>query len=207
MPTCALQVALRPFLHHHTHSRLRPHLRLILRKKNAASAKRAYAAVVAAVRQQNPNCNAGEATNINSDANASLSLHDLKAETLTLLYKTSGLLPRVLPSRADKHDGPSLVQLDFWQELLNAWGEESERITDQNLRVVGVLSHSSFTFVCVVHTEPSSWIFSQTVYGYDEFSGSEDLVTALLEHPFASASQKEIVQTRWKGRTGSLVLQ
>ena len=40
------------------------------------------------------------------------------------------------------------------------------------------------------------------VYGTDEYSGAEDLVTALLEEPFASDSHKQAIQNRWKGADG-----
>lgn len=47
------------------------------------------------------------------------------------------------------------------------------------------------------------------MYGCDEFAGVEQLVTALLEEPFASDEQRRVVQDRWKGKgdgEGSLVI-
>lgn len=35
------------------------------------------------------------------------------------------------------------------------------------------------------------------MYGVDELSGASDLVAALLEDPFISNDQKEVLRTRW----------
>lgn len=36
------------------------------------------------------------------------------------------------------------------------------------------------------------------MYGCDEFSGSRELVAALLEEPFASEAQRQVVHSRWE---------
>ncbi len=40
------------------------------------------------------------------------------------------------------------------------------------------------------------------VYGCDEFAGVEQLVTALLEEPFASDEQRRVLLDRWKTASG-----
>ena len=49
----------------------------------------------------------------------------------------------------------------------------------------------------------------RVVYGCDEFSGSRELVAALLEEPFASEVQRKAVHSRWEamGLKGPLVIE
>ncbi|KAI0085183.1 hypothetical protein BDY19DRAFT_897157 [Irpex rosettiformis] len=98
----------------------------------------------------------------------------------TVLHKTEGLLPRVL----SVHDDPSkTTSLAFWQDILN--------------QAYVTLNASSARGAARI-----------VVYGTDEYSGVEDLVTALLEEPFATVSHKQVVQNRWKDAEGqsSLVI-
>lgn len=42
-------------------------------------------------------------------------------------------------------------------------------------------------------------ISQHIVYGVDKWSGAQDLITALLEEPFASDhAQNEVIRSRWK---------
>ena len=43
-------------------------------------------------------------------------------------------------------------------------------------------------------------LWSCVVYGVDWMSGANELVTALLEDPFASDEQKQVLRSRWTQR-------
>ncbi|KAI0339810.1 hypothetical protein BDW22DRAFT_1486518 [Trametopsis cervina] len=89
----------------------------------------------------------------------------------TVLHKAELLLPRVLSLHEDSSKPTSLK---FWKGVLNqAYDSLNASPTNRAARVV--------------------------VYGYDECSGSQELVTALLEEPFSPKAQKHAVQNRWKG--------
>ncbi|OCH85096.1 hypothetical protein OBBRIDRAFT_740471 [Obba rivulosa] len=99
-----------------------------------------------------------------------------RQETLTVLHKTTSLLPRVLPQR---HRSPTEPEcLEFWDELLN------EAYNDLSVTPGAKVDDRVRLAVC----------------GLDDLSESQarDLVTALLEDPFASEAQKEAIRSRWQ---------
>lgn len=59
----------------------------------------------------------------------------VKHEPLTLLYRTTNLLPRVLPSRSDTVN--SVESLEFWNELLSDVYDSIASTGEANARVVG----------------------------------------------------------------------
>ncbi|KAG5734466.1 hypothetical protein E4T56_gene20065 [Termitomyces sp. T112] len=100
-------------------------------------------------------------------------------EILTLLHKTTSLLPRALPPEeqaANSTESPKL-----WKEIL------------------------SKTYTDLVSKEiPPVHI---TVYGLDQWSGAQDLVTALLEEPLTSdQSLNERIRSRWGTHPGQTTL-
>ncbi|KAH9892780.1 hypothetical protein C8Q73DRAFT_746561 [Cubamyces lactineus] len=102
-----------------------------------------------------------------------------RTHTLTILHKTSALIPRILPSSRRSPDGPSLHEsLQFWEDVLGQVHEDLSLSPEQKdkarVRVV--------------------------VYGVDEHSGVSDLVTALLEDPFVSEEQKRTLRSRWESQ-------
>ncbi|GBE81139.1 hypothetical protein SCP_0308650 [Sparassis crispa] len=102
--------------------------------------------------------------------------------TLTVLHKTRSLLPRIFPS--GQQSVPGIESLEFWHELLASAYNDLSPTRANVIRIA--------------------------VYGCDDFSGAQELVTALLEEPFASESQKESVRTRWKSMPddrGSMIIQ
>ncbi|KAL4251475.1 hypothetical protein ABKN59_005735 [Abortiporus biennis] len=92
--------------------------------------------------------------------------------TLTALHKTTKLLPRILPSSTSvrsKESGPTT--LEFWNDLLDTVQDGlSANVQAQAARIV--------------------------VHSYGEYSGAQDLVTALLEEPFASNELKNAIRER-----------
>ncbi|KZT10701.1 uncharacterized protein LAESUDRAFT_721067 [Laetiporus sulphureus 93-53] len=96
------------------------------------------------------------------------------SRVLTTLHKTKSLLPRVLPSSSA--NAPTRISLELWEELLaRAYDElcpSPEAKAKDSIRIV--------------------------VYGCDDLSGARELVSALLEDPFASESQKELLHSRWR---------
>ncbi|GLB37659.1 hypothetical protein LshimejAT787_0407100 [Lyophyllum shimeji] len=100
-------------------------------------------------------------------------------EILTLLHKTTSLLPRALPPKVQTRIPTESVE--FWKDIL------SETYND-------LLSKES---------RPAKI----TVYGVDEWAGSQDLVTALLEEPLTSDElHNEEIRTRWDKHAGQASL-
>ncbi|KAF8070676.1 hypothetical protein FPV67DRAFT_1413890 [Lyophyllum atratum] len=100
-------------------------------------------------------------------------------EILTLLHKTTSLLPRVLASKPQTEIAAE--SLEFWKDLL------------------------SRTYDDLLSKDPRP--ANITVYGLDEWSGSQDLVTALLEEPLTSdESLNEQIRSRWKKHAGQASL-
>ncbi|KAL1946020.1 hypothetical protein VTO73DRAFT_2022 [Trametes versicolor] len=100
---------------------------------------------------------------------------DLRTHTLTVLHKTTALLPRILPSfRPGPTGGSERESLRFWEDVLGQVHEDLSLSTDKEKGRVRIV-----------------------VYGVDEFSGASDLVAALLEDPFISNDQKVVLRTRW----------
>ncbi|PSR76504.1 hypothetical protein PHLCEN_2v8407 [Hermanssonia centrifuga] len=95
----------------------------------------------------------------------------LRRKTRTTLHRTEQFLPRVLPVGKKSQ---SAASLSFWQKLLDgAYDDLNHPPADAAARVV--------------------------VYGCDQYSGARDLVTALLEEPFAPEARKTKIQQRWNG--------
>ncbi|CAL1706479.1 unnamed protein product [Somion occarium] len=92
-------------------------------------------------------------------------------ETLTALHKTAAFLPRILPRRPEAVSETQAVE--FWNEVLDT--------TRDGLNLAG-----------------GERVARIVVYGSDEHSGARELVTALLEDPFASEALKQSVRERWK---------
>ncbi|KAG6813369.1 hypothetical protein H0H92_011635 [Tricholoma furcatifolium] len=96
-------------------------------------------------------------------------------EILTLLHKTTSLLPRALAST--EQGAPVAESLDLWKEILSKSYDDLVAKGSRPARVV--------------------------VYGIDQWSGAEDLVTSLLEEPLISdQSMNERLRKRWKERPG-----
>ncbi|OSD07093.1 hypothetical protein PYCCODRAFT_1431273 [Trametes coccinea BRFM310] len=103
-------------------------------------------------------------------------VEEQRAHTLTLLHKTTSLLPRILPNGPTGSDGvPTNESLQFWENVLGRLYEDlslaPERKEKARVRVA--------------------------VYGVDEYSPASDLVTALLEDPFVTDEQKKTLRSRW----------
>ncbi len=109
--------------------------------------------------------------------------------TLTTLYKTVALLPRVLPS-SSRASTPRAGSLEFWEGLLA--GAQSDLNQSPSASAARVVGASNLVL------ERDSFLNLDVVYGCDEFSGAQDLVTAILEEPFAAESLKRVVRERWK---------
>ncbi|RDB25154.1 hypothetical protein Hypma_007665 [Hypsizygus marmoreus] len=93
-------------------------------------------------------------------------------EILTLLHKTTALLPHALASRAQ---GKTTTEsLEFWNNILSATFTDSSSISDRPVKVA--------------------------VYGVDEWAEAQDLITALLEEPLTSdESENQRIRSRWNG--------
>ncbi|KAI0665946.1 hypothetical protein C8Q78DRAFT_1062241 [Trametes maxima] len=103
---------------------------------------------------------------------------DRRAHILTVLHKTTALLPRILPPAGISAKGVAVKEsLQFWEEIMG--------ITHANLSLSPVKGKDAVRVA---------------VYGVDEQSGASDLVTALLEDPFVSDEQKRVLRTRWETR-------
>ncbi|OBZ70860.1 hypothetical protein A0H81_09080 [Grifola frondosa] len=106
--------------------------------------------------------------------NSAAKPEDVRHHTLTVLHKTTSLLPRILPS--DIHGKSRSVSLEFWNESLdNAYEDLTKSASSRGEDKIRIV-----------------------VYACDDLAGAEDLVTALLEDPFASESQNERIRSRWK---------
>ncbi|RPD57636.1 hypothetical protein L226DRAFT_481906 [Lentinus tigrinus ALCF2SS1-7] len=100
-----------------------------------------------------------------------------RAHVLTVLHKTTSLLPRVLPStKVDLKGAPLRESLGFWEEVLGKVYEDLTPSSDKREKDVVRVA----------------------VYGTDWMSGANELVTALLEDPFVSEEQKRTLRSRWK---------
>ncbi|KAF9459814.1 hypothetical protein BDZ94DRAFT_1171027 [Collybia nuda] len=98
-------------------------------------------------------------------------------ETLTLLHRMIKLLPRALPSTAQGNLSSFMESFEFWNAIMARACE--------NLTLAG--GRPARIAVC----------------GFGEFSGTQDLVTALLEEPLSSdQNQNEHIRNRWKDRVG-----
>ncbi|KAI0645917.1 hypothetical protein C8Q79DRAFT_1071559 [Trametes meyenii] len=101
---------------------------------------------------------------------------DRRAHILTVLHKTTTLLPRILPPARTGINGVALQEsLQFWEEILERAHTDLSLSPEKGKDRVRVV-----------------------VYGLDEHSRASDLVTALLEDPFVSDDQKRILRARWE---------
>ncbi|KAH9858968.1 hypothetical protein C2E23DRAFT_872949 [Lenzites betulinus] len=101
-----------------------------------------------------------------------------RAHTLTVLHKTSALLPRILPtSRPGPSGVPLRASLRFWEGVLGKVHEDLSLSPEKKKHRVRIV-----------------------VYGVDEHSSASDLVTALLEDPFSSEDQKKALRARWEAQ-------
>ncbi|KAI0766512.1 hypothetical protein BC629DRAFT_1583679 [Irpex lacteus] len=105
-----------------------------------------------------------------------------KPSIKTLLYKTERFLPRVLEPTHPTTSGTT--SLAFWQGILGR-AYDSLNTTAPAPGVGG-------------GTRENEGAARIVVYGCDEFAGVEQLVTALLEEPFASDEQRRVLLDRWK---------
>ena len=116
--------------------------------------------------------------------------NDAGHRVLTVLHKTRSLLPHILPPRA--HAQAESGTLDFWERVLGKTYDDlcpsPEARQADRVRIAGAL-YSGF--------EQNVFLTIRAVYGCDEFSGSRELVAALLEEPFASEAQRKAVHSRW----------
>ncbi|TFK44342.1 hypothetical protein BDQ12DRAFT_672816 [Crucibulum laeve] len=101
-----------------------------------------------------------------------------RQEALTLLHKTTTLLPRALPSSGSSRDVESL---EFWNTILSQAYEDLTQTSEREARIV--------------------------VYGVDEWAGAKDLVTALLEEPLSSdQARSDLLKNRWKDSRSKLTI-
>lgn len=124
---------------------------------------------------------------------SSIEVPSHRHQTLTLLHKTtafiSGILAKGLPTE-------SVSTLNFWKGAL------SKVYNDMSI------GETTGTKVRVACESLIQWIFIEDliygilnalVYGVDEWSGAQDVITALLEDPLASTEQQiESLRNRWE---------
>ncbi|KAF5380459.1 hypothetical protein D9615_004628 [Tricholomella constricta] len=100
-------------------------------------------------------------------------------EILTLLHKTTALLPRALAPRTQA--GTTTDSLELWRDILSATYDD---LLSKDPRPANI-----------------------AVYGIDQWSGAQDLITALLEEPLTSdVSLNEQIRTRWQRHSGQAQL-
>ncbi|KJA27888.1 hypothetical protein HYPSUDRAFT_130531 [Hypholoma sublateritium FD-334 SS-4] len=101
-----------------------------------------------------------------------------KPEALTLLHKAAMVVPRVLEASSNS---PGFLRNGetsrTWESILSDAHEDLSTASERPARIV--------------------------VYGLDEWSGSAELVTALLSDPLADAEQSKAFETRWKEQNGT----
>ncbi|KZT66375.1 hypothetical protein DAEQUDRAFT_675114 [Daedalea quercina L-15889] len=105
--------------------------------------------------------------------------NDGEHRVLTILHKTRSLIPHILPSKG--HAQSETDSLEFWERVLGR----------------------TYDDLCPTPETRQADRVRIAVYGCDEYSGAHDLVSALLEEPFASETQRKAVHSRWKTETSS----
>lgn len=103
------------------------------------------------------------------------------SRTLALLHKTIYFLPRASPVIEGRGQ---LNSSAFWCELLESTNAELSS--------------------CSTDASPKARI---SVCGIGEFSGSKDLVTALLDDPFSNAKYSDILRNRWENRPNVIMVE
>ena len=107
----------------------------------------------------------------------------------TLLYKTKTFASQVLRS---KDDGIRFTDSSqFWEDVLTSAYDDYQSRGNRPVRLVG----SSYSFYSV------TYLTIPLVYGVDQWSCSEELVTALLSEPLVSdEAVNEVVRNRHHDR-------
>lgn len=97
-----------------------------------------------------------------------------KHEALTLQHKTENLLEPVFKvAERPSNTGSSVAAVSLWRDVLSDTFENLSTGAERPARVV--------------------------VYSMDEWSGADDLVTALLDEPLSSdQTQENVLRTRWQ---------
>lgn len=105
-----------------------------------------------------------------------------KHEVSALLHRISAFLPRALPGSNTTDGGIQSSQL--WSELLSE--------VDADLCSLPEAHTSARVVVC----------------GADQWAGSHELITALLENPFTTdEAYSDILRNRWKNQSGYLTIE
>ncbi|KAJ3514118.1 hypothetical protein NLJ89_g2555 [Agrocybe chaxingu] len=101
-----------------------------------------------------------------------------KHEALTLLHKASNIVPRVLDLRTPSGSARPKETNETWERVLSDAREDLSAAAERPIKI--------------------------SVYGLDEWSGSQELVTALLADPLSSDKmQSETLLSRWKDTSQS----
>ena len=107
----------------------------------------------------------------------------------TVLHKTAAFAPRVLPSPVSD-SAPSTAA--FWEEVLDGTYDRLNSIAaEAPARVVGESNNEKTSLKDTERVD--------VVYGCDQYSGARDLITALLEEPFAPEARRDAIRQRWTG--------
>lgn len=112
-------------------------------------------------------------------------------EALTLQHKTENLLESVFKVGERPSDLSWTAETrEFWRDILSDTFENLSTAAERSARVVGKVRLFFFY---------RNLTITDTVFGMDEWSGAEDLVTALLEEPLSSdQAQEDALRNRWK---------
>ncbi|KAF9478816.1 hypothetical protein BDN70DRAFT_808062 [Pholiota conissans] len=100
------------------------------------------------------------------------------SKALTLLNKTTQLLPRILESNVISGFPRTDETRNTWEKILSEAHEDISASSERPAKIV----------VC----------------GWDEWSGSQGFVTALLADPLSSGGQTEALERRWTGRNDKI---
>lgn len=125
-----------------------------------------------------------------------------RSSLLTLLHKTTELLPRVLPQSASENI-PFEQSLRLWNDVLSdTYNNVVSNTRDVPLNITG--QYLSPFRVCLDQ-------YLRSVLELDQWSGARDLVTGLLQEPFASdTSRNDLISQRWNnvppGQTSLAIL-
>ncbi|CAA7261738.1 unnamed protein product [Cyclocybe aegerita] len=96
-----------------------------------------------------------------------------KHEALTLLHKITNIVPRVLDLRTPSGSTRPKETSDIWERVLSDAHEDLSAAAERPIKIA--------------------------VYGLDEWSGSQEFVTALLAYPLSSdKTRSEALLSRWK---------
>jgi hypothetical protein len=117
----------------------------------------------------------------------------IRHEALTLQHKVENLLEPVFRVGERPSGLPCTIQI--WRDILSDAFDNLSTAADRPARVVG-----KFRLPCSIRKPTPIHV----VFPVDEWSGAQDLVTALLEEPLCSdQSQKDTLKNRWEGVNSS----